>query len=80
MADQNKRSDENHSDNELSDLSSDAHMIMVLAAFRAMPEEMQEKCLRLSERLVALPPELQQTITVETLRYMLDNDCNYPYN
>lgn len=58
----------------------DTHLIVLLDNFRGLPEEAKERLLRLMERLAALPVEVQDSLTIETIRTMLDNDTDYPYN
>lgn len=58
----------------------DVHLMALLDNFRGLPEEAKERLLRLMDRLAALPVEVQASLTMETIRTMLDNDSDYPYN
>lgn len=47
-------------------------------AWRSMSDEGRARFARLSERVAALPKELD--LTAQRLQYMADNDTDYPFN
>ncbi|WP_070267955.1 hypothetical protein [Duganella sp. HH101] len=47
-------------------------------AWRSMSDEGRKRFVRLSERVAALPKELE--LTTEQLQAMADNDTDYPFN
>ena len=59
---------------------SDPRLMELLENFRAMPEDRREKFLKFAQRVSKLPVEVQKSLTPDTLRQMLENDSDFPYN
>ncbi|EKU82171.1 hypothetical protein ABIB42_005194 [Massilia sp. UYP32] len=50
----------------------------LLELFRDMPAPVRERFLRESQRVAALPPEVQASLTRGMMMYMLENDVDLP--
>jgi tetrahydromethanopterin S-methyltransferase subunit A len=52
----------------------------MLERLDAMSDEALERFVRMTERVAALPVEVQANITEEMMDYMFENDVDYPFN
>lgn len=67
-------------DDDLEAAHGDPRLIQLLEAFREMSESDKAKFVRLSQRVAALPHEVQSAITQEEMRRMMDEDDDFRYN
>lgn len=58
----------------------DPRLRKLLEAFGTMSDADQARFVRLSERVAALPHEVQAELTMEQMRRMLDDDGDFRYN
>jgi hypothetical protein len=51
-----------------------------LDTLEELPDDIQDRFIRLARRMAALPHEVQDGLTEEQVQRMFDTDSDYPFN